>query len=36
MENADNSGVRYPNDVKSTGFQSPLEASRVSNYTEML
>ena len=26
----------YPNDEKSHGFQSQLEASRVSNYTEEL
>ena len=35
-ENDDSSGVRYPTDLKSVGFPSQLEASRVSSHTEEL
>ena len=35
-ENANSSGVRYPTNIKSTGFRSKLEASRMSSHTEEL
>ena len=34
-ENDDKSGVRYPADFTSVGFQSQVEESRVSFHTEM-
>ena len=35
-ENDDGPGVRYPTDVKSAGFQTQLEASRVFSHTVVL